>query len=75
MILADSAGDPVDESARLAALNHFSDWYSLPEEAFDDLTGLASLICGTPVALVSLADSGRIWFKSKVRLTASQVSY
>ena len=37
MILADPAGDPVDESARLAALNHYSDLYSLPEQAFDDL--------------------------------------
>jgi len=64
----------VEESARLATLNHCSDQYSLPEEAFDDLTGLASLICGTPIALVSLADSGRIWLKSQVRLTATQIS-
>jgi len=74
MISADPAGDAVEESARLATLNHCSDQYSLPEEAFDDLTGLASLICGTPIALVSLEDSGRIWLKSTVRLTASQIS-
>src|SRR5579863_5437809 len=74
MISADPAGDAAEESARLVTLDHCSDQYSLPEEAFDDLTGLASLICGTAVALVSLADSGRIWFKSEVRLTASQIS-
>ena len=71
MILPDPAGDPAEESARLATLNHCSELYRLPEEAFDDLTGLASLICDTPIALVSLADSGRICLKSKVRLTTS----
>jgi signal transduction histidine kinase len=44
-----------------------------PEDAFDDLTNLASLICATPIALVSLVDSGRIWFKSKVGLNVTEI--
>jgi signal transduction histidine kinase len=37
-----------------------------PEAAFDDLARLASQICGTPVAMVSLVDGDRQWFKAKV---------
>ena len=43
-----------------------------PEDAFDDLTRLASWICGAPIALVSLIDSDRQWFKSRVGLDVSQ---
>jgi signal transduction histidine kinase len=57
---------PVNEADRLDALRAYEVLDTPPEEAFDDLTRLASYICGTPVAMVSLVDGGRQWFKSRV---------
>ena len=57
---------PVDEPARLAALRRYRILDTDPEQAFDDLTMLASQICGTPMALITLIDEDRQWFKSEV---------
>ncbi len=57
-----------DEKGRLAALHHYSILDTLPEQLYDDVTALASLICGTPISLVSLVDADRQWFKSTVGL-------
>ena len=57
---------PVDEAARLAALRRYRILDTDPEQAFDDLTMLASHICGTPMALITLIDEDRQWFKSEV---------
>jgi hypothetical protein len=55
-----------EEQARLAALREYKILDTAPEEAFDDLTLLASQISETPIALITLIDSDRQWFKSRV---------
>ncbi len=63
---------PPNESQRLAALRGYEIPDTPPEQAFDDLTLLAAHICQTPIALVSLIDGDRQWFKSKVGLDATE---
>lgn len=65
---------PTNEPARLAALRRYDVLDSLAEGDFDDLTRLAAMICGVPIALVSLVDTGRQWFKAKVGLQACETS-
>jgi len=57
---------PPDEAARLAALRRYHVLDTPAEECFDDLTKLAAYICGTPIALVTLVDAERQWFKARV---------
>lgn len=63
-----------DEQARLAALHRYRILDTDPEQRFDDLTLLASQICDTPISLITLIDSDRQWFKSRVGLDVDETS-
>jgi len=65
---------PKDESKRVAPLRKYHILDSPAEAQFDALTAMAAQICGTPVALITLIDSDRQWFKSKVGVTISETS-
>ncbi|MGC1396376.1 MAG: diguanylate cyclase [Coleofasciculaceae cyanobacterium] len=62
------------EAARIAALGECNILDTPPEKAFDDITRLAAYICGTPIALISLVDASRQWFKSKVGLDVAETN-
>ena len=64
----------LDEAHRLAALRRYRILDTDPERAFDDLTLLASRICGTPIALITLIDADRQWFKSRVGLSMTETA-
>jgi anti-sigma regulatory factor (Ser/Thr protein kinase) len=63
-----------DETARLAALRNYRILDTAPERAFDDLTLIASQICDTPIALISLVDEDRQWFKARVGVDVHETS-
>ena len=62
------------EAARLAALHRYAILDTQPERSFDDLALLASHICRTPMALITLVDTDRQWFKSRIGLSAQETS-
>lgn len=64
----------LNEASRLKVLHSYDVLDSEAEQAFDDLTKIAAHICQVPIALISFVDSSRLWFKSRVGLTVSEVS-
>jgi len=65
---------PRNEAHRLKVLWQYDLLDTVPEEVFDELTSLAALICDAPIALISLIDENRQWFKSKFGVTLNETS-
>ncbi len=63
-----------DEKQRLKVLWQYDVLDTVPEELFDDLTELAASICEAPIALISLVDENRQWFKSRVGTTLHETA-
>lgn len=63
---------PPDEEARLAALRALDLLDGPRERAFDDIVAVARAALGVPIALVSLVDAGRQWFKAADGLAAAE---
>ncbi len=59
---------PENEIVRLKTLGEYKILDTPRKKAFDDIIWLAASICGTPIALVSLVDGNRQWFKAKMGL-------
>ncbi len=69
-----SAPLPPNEENRVKALEEYDILDTEPEKSFDDLTRIASNICDVPIALISLIDAGRQWFKSRIGLDPKETS-
>jgi len=63
---------PADEAQRLAALNELAVLDTPPEERFDRITRIAAATFDVPIALISLVDRDRQWFKSCVGISISE---
>ncbi len=59
---------PADEDARIRDLRAFEVLDTPSERTYDEIVGLAYQICGTPIAVMTLIDVDRQWFKAKVGL-------
>ena len=66
------APKPKGEEARLAVLGEYQILDTGPEQVFDDLAQMASSVCRTPIALVSLIDAERQWFKARVGIPETE---
>ena len=64
---------PADESARLAAVRAYEILGTPPELEFDALTRLAAFMFDTSIAVVSVMDEDRLWFKSKIGLDVPEL--
>lgn len=63
---------PDGEFARLEALRRYEILDTLTEQAYDDITLIAAHITQAPIAIISLVDQNRQWFKSKIGLAVSE---
>jgi GAF domain-containing protein len=65
---------PPDEKQRLRDLHRYEVLDTAPEASFDHLAQLAAHICQAPIALISLVDSDRQWFKARVGVSVSEMA-
>lgn len=65
---------PENEIERLRVLKEYAILDTISEKEYESITQLASYICNVPIALVSLIDQNRQWFKASVGLDASETS-
>ncbi|MGZ8261711.1 MAG: GAF domain-containing protein, partial [Methylotenera sp.] len=65
---------PTNEKERLAALKKYNILDTEPDAALDAMVQLASYICQTPIAAISLIDENRQWFKAISGLDATETS-
>lgn len=71
--MTDPACIPANDEARLDALKRYDILDTPQDGAFDRITALAARILGTPIAIISLVDRDRIWFKSRHGLNVAQI--
>ncbi|HSG89715.1 MAG TPA: GAF domain-containing protein [Pseudomonadales bacterium] len=69
-----NAPKPLNEDERLAALATYDVLDSDPEQGTDDLVALAAGLAGTPIALISIVDAERQWFKARIGFADCETS-
>jgi two-component system NtrC family sensor kinase len=69
-----TAPTPKNEKKRLEVLWQYDVLNTVPERVFDDLTNLAAHICEAPIAMITLVDEKRQWFKSKVGVSLNETA-
>lgn len=63
---------PAAEAVRIIALRSYDILDTPWEQAFDDLTAVAAMVCSAPISLLSFVDRNRVWFKSRHGLDIAQ---
>ena len=64
---------PADEAERLKAVKRYDILDTPPDGAFDRITAIAARLFGVPIAIVSIVDEDRIWFKSHHGLDVREI--